>query len=41
MNPRRTFTLTIAMLLLFTAAALRGPDGGTGRHNNQRKEVKP
>jgi len=38
---RRTITLTIAMLLLFAAAALRGPDGGTGRHNNQRKEVKP
>jgi len=38
---RRTITLTIAMLLVFAAAALRGPDGGTGRHNKQRKEVKP
>jgi len=38
---RRTITITIAMLLVLAAAALRGPDGGTGRHDNQRKEVKP
>ena len=28
----RRLTLFIAFALLITAAALRGPDGGTGRH---------
>ena len=29
---RRKLTLAAAFALLFTAAVMHGPDGGTGRH---------